>query len=89
MKDRIVKGDKVYTSKDGAIPEFTRAKFSTDYDVITRLDETLSEVQGQAFAVQSVKEYLFGINNRENTKGVGGLLTFIGPPACGKTFVGE
>ena len=89
MKDRIVKGDKVYTSRDGAIPEFTRAKFSTDYDVITRLDETLSEVQGQAFAVQSVKEYLFGINNRENSHGVGGLLTFIGPPACGKTLVGE
>ena len=89
MKDRIVKGDKVYTSKDGAIPGFTRAKFSTDYDVITRLDETLSEVQGQSFAVQAVKEYLFGINNRENSQGVGGLLTFIGPCACGKTFVGD
>lgn len=90
MKDRIVKDvKKIYTSKDGAVPEFTRAKFSTDYDVIWRLDNALSEVQGQAFAVQSVKEYLFGINNRENSQGVGGLITFIGPPACGKTLVGE
>ncbi len=86
---RIFNSDQIYTDKDGAIPEFNRVMYRTDYALLRRLDAALSVVQGQAYAVQSVKESLFGINNRENAKGVGGLLTFVGPPACGKTFVGE
>lgn len=89
MTMKVVKSSNVYTNLSGSTPEYTQAKFGAEYSVTEQLDNCLSGVEGQSFAVQSVKEYLFGINNRENAKGVGGLLTFIGPPAVGKTLVGE
>lgn len=86
---RIVKSSALYANANGSSPEFTEAKLTADYSLIEELDSRLADVEGQAYAVQAVKEYLFGINNRENAHGVGGLLTFIGPPAVGKTLMGE
>ncbi len=86
---KVVKSPDIYVNVNGKTPEYTQAKFGADYSAIEELDRRLAEVEGQSYAVQASKEYLFGINNRENAKGVGGLLTFIGPPACGKTMVGE
>lgn len=86
---RIVKSRDIYANANGNSPEFTEAKLTADYSLIEALDSRLADVEGQAYAVQAVREYLFGINNRENAHGVGGLITFMGPPAVGKTLMGE
>lgn len=69
---------------------YTTAKLSTEYySLVEKLDRNLTAVHGQDFAVQAVKEYLYGINNKLNAKGVQGLLAFVGSPAVGKTLMGE
>lgn len=85
----IVKSQKVYVNVNGNTPQYTEVKLTEDYSLIKELDSHLSDIEGQAYAVQAVKEYLFGINNRENVHAVGGLLTFMGPSAAGKTMMGE
>lgn len=85
----IVKSPDFYVNAGGSSPEFTAAKLTADYSLLEELDACLDEVEGQSYAVQAVREYLFGINNRENAHGVAGLLTFLGPPAVGKTLMGE
>lgn len=89
MKDRVIKNQKLYMNANGSAPEYTRTKFTFDYELIKHIDDCLGEVEGQAYAVQAAKEYFFGINNRKNASGVGGLMVFIGPPACGKSLMGE
>lgn len=86
---RIVKTPSFYINASGNSPEFTKAKIAADYKLLEELDEKFADIQGQAYAIQAVKEYLFGINNRENAKGIGGLLVFLGPPAVGKSMMGE
>lgn len=85
----IVKSPNFYINASGSSPEFTEAKLAADYTLIEELDEKLADIQGQAYAVQAVKEYLFGINSRENARGVGGLMVFLGPPAVGKSTMAE
>lgn len=85
----VVKSPNFYINANGSSPEFTTAKLAADYSLVEELDEKLSDIRGQAYAVQAVKEYLFGINSRENARGVGGLMVFLGPPAVGKTVMGE
>ncbi len=86
---RIVKSRSVYANANGDSPEYTEAKLAADYSLVDELDSRLADIEGQPYAVQAVKEYLFGIDNRENAHGVGGLITFLGPPAVGKTLMGE
>lgn len=85
----IVKSPNLYLNASGSSPEYTGAKLAADYSLVEDLEARLADVEGQAYAVQAVKEYLFGINNRENARGVACLLTFIGPPAVGKTLMAE
>lgn len=84
----VVKSSNIYMNIDGN-PEYIRAKLSEEYSSIEQFDIALSGIKGQQHAVQAVKEHLLGINCRENAKGVGGLLTFTGPSAVGKTMLGE
>ncbi len=86
----IIKNDtEIYGNGLGSTAEYTGAKVEEDFALIAELDRCLSSVIGQDYAVQAVKEYLFGINGRRNERGVGGLLTFMGPPAVGKTYMAE
>lgn len=86
---RIIKSHNFYANANGNSIEFTEAKLTADYSLVEELDSRLSDIEGQAYAAQAVKEYLFGINNRENAHGVGGLITFVGPSAVGKTLMAE
>ena len=90
MAKRTVKAYRVYNGKnfDG---NADRSDFnmSSDVKALKRLDETLSAIEGQDFACQAVKEYLFTNARRVNDKGVAGLLVFAGAPAVGKTYMAE
>lgn len=88
-KKRIIKAKRLYGNGEGSSPEFISDRFETEYSLVDELDRALSEIEGQDHALQAVKEYLFGVNSRENGTGTGGLLTFIGPPAVGKTRTAE
>lgn len=85
----IIKSRIAYENGAGASAGYTAAKIDADYSLMEELDERLFAVAGQDFAVQAVKEYFFTLNGRENPTGVGGLLTFMGPPAVGKTLMAE
>ena len=85
VKTRRVFGNAV----SGDFTEYTDYKLREDYRLMTELDRYLGKVEGQAYACQQVKEYLFGHLRRRNVKGPAGLLVFAGPPAVGKTFMAE
>ncbi len=89
MADKVVKSTSLYNNVIASSPEFVGARVEEDYALVEELDRALAPVRGQDYAVQAVKEYLFGINGRKNAHGVGGLLTFIGPSAVGKTYMAE
>ncbi len=89
-KRYILKSEKVFQSYFGAnSAEYSTAKLSIDLSVIDRLDRSLCAVEGQDFAVQAVKEYLFGKNRERGEKGPLGTMLFAGAPAVGKTFMAE
>ncbi len=69
--------------------QFTDFKLRKDFQLMNEIDRYLGEIEGQAYACQQVKEYLFGHLYRKNTKGPAGLFIFAGPPAVGKTFMAE
>ena len=81
--------NRIFLKPDGETPAFTELRLSADYEMIERLNQSLAGVQGQTAAIQKIKEYLFGLNRKQNEKGVGGLLTFMGPSGVGKTMVAE
>ncbi len=85
----IIKSQEIYINRSGNAHEYHEAKIWSEYSLVKKLDKCFSEIEGQFFAIQNVKEYLFGLNNRENRKGVAGILTFVGSPSVGKTLMGE
>ena len=78
----------LYKSPFHADAAYTHLSLNED-DVAVKLEQALGEVQGQNYAGQLVKEYLFGNLNRRNEKGPAALLVFAGAPAVGKTFMAE
>ncbi len=86
----VIKGNEIYESISGEYPSYyIGAKLSNDIKNLERLEEALSEVKGQAHVVEAVKEALFGIEHKQKPSGVLSSLTFVGPPASGKTMIGE
>lgn len=74
---------------EGGSLRFSSAKLGADMSAAVALDRELESVKGQDFALGRIKEYLFGIEHRENTQGVGGLMLLAGAPATGKSMIGE
>ena len=80
VKTRRVFGNAV----SGDFTEYTDYKLREDYRLMTELDRYLGKVEGQAYACQQVKEYLFGHLRRRNVKGPG----FCGSSRRGKNIYG-
>lgn len=78
----------LYKSPFHADAAYTHLSLNED-DGAVKLEQALGAVQGQNYAFQLVKEYLFGNLNRRNEKGPAALLVFAGAPAVGKTFMAE
>ena len=85
---KILKTKRIYENGKNA-PLLVGVKISKDGELSRGLDKAFESIEGQDYACQSVKEYLFGIENRPKEKGVGGCLVFAGAPAVGKTVMAE
>ncbi len=86
----VLKGQEIYEYHLNNDPgNYNSAKISADIKGLERLEESLSEVEGQAHVVEAVKEALFGVQRKQNSNGVLACLTFVGSPASGKTLIGE
>ncbi len=68
---------------------FAGAKLERDLVTVKALDEAFRGIEGQDRVCQKIKEHLFGMENRARTHGVGALIVLMGPPATGKTAIGE
>lgn len=87
---RILKTNNIYKNRfDLNDAEYTGTKIGEDAVKMKEIEEALIGIEGQEYACQCVKEYLFGINNRSQEKGLGGSFVFAGPPAVGKTILAE
>ena len=91
MNEReILKGKTLYKNGLEVVqPEFTDAKLQEDLKFLSALDKSFSEIEGQDYACQAVKEYLFGNLRKANKDGPAAVLLFVGPPAVGKTLLAK
>lgn len=86
----VIKGNEIYENHLEKEPSYyIGAKLSSNIKGLEKLEKALSKVEGQAHVVEAVKEALFGVDQKHNQKGVLACLTFIGPPAVGKSFVAK
>ena len=90
MENKIIEATRVYRSQfDDNDNEYSGTKLRIDSERLSALSRELEEIEGQEYACQGVKEYLFGIGHRPHEKGLGGSFLFAGAPAVGKTVMAE
>lgn len=70
-------------------PEFADAKLREDLALLSALDRCFSEIEGQDYACQAVKEHLFGLLRKTNAAGPAAVFFFAGSPAVGKTLLAQ
>ena len=87
---RVSKGKTIY--RNGAAtrqPDYTDAKLKDDLALLSALNESFSDIEGQDYACNAVKEQLFGVLRKKNESGPLAIFLFAGPPAVGKTFLAQ
>lgn len=87
---RVSKGKTIY--RNGAAtrqPDYTDVKLKDDLALLSALNESFSDIEGQDYACNAVKEQLFGVLRKKNESGPLAIFLFAGPPAVGKTFLAQ
>ncbi len=89
-EEEIAKGGRVYKNAcEARQPDYTDIKLKEDLALLSALNDGFSDIEGQDYACNVVKEQLFGTLRRKNESGPLAIFLFAGPPAVGKTFMAQ